>query len=233
MNNEMRIPLRLISVADQVIPAEPMADIGSDHALLPCYLVSEGLCPWAICGELGDGPFQRTSGAVRENHLAHLIEVRQGNGLDVLASGEVSTVVLAGLGGNNIGEILQRSPSKTQSFKRLVLQPMNALVEVRRLASSRGWRIERETVVKDGDYYVNLVLAPRNGKPYRLSETEIRLGPVLMQNTREPIIRDYFGFHLDKLNRIIAGIPLQSSSRSQTQKKAYEKRIKELEDVLR
>ncbi len=232
MKLRMKITLRLLSVANQVIAGESMADIGSDHAMLPCYLISEGQCPWAICGELGDGPFKRSLQSVKEKDLVHLIEVRQGNGLEVLAFGEVSTVVLAGMGGNTIIDILQRSIIKTESFRRLVLQPMNALAEVRQLASSRGWRIERETVVQDGDYYVNLILNPQGGKPYQLSEAEIRWGPVLIQNNREPLIRDYFAFHLDKLTRIIAGILPESSSGSQRQKKAYQKMIKELEDVL-
>lgn len=48
----MRISSRLMSIADLVIAGEPVADIGSDHALLACYLVDEGRCPRAICGEL-------------------------------------------------------------------------------------------------------------------------------------------------------------------------------------
>ena len=56
----MRISSRLMSIADLVIAGEPVADIGSDHALLACYLVDEGRCPRAICGELGEGPYRRT-----------------------------------------------------------------------------------------------------------------------------------------------------------------------------
>ncbi|MGE5545084.1 MAG: tRNA (adenine(22)-N(1))-methyltransferase [Bacillota bacterium] len=223
----------MTSVAELVIAGEPVADIGSDHALLACYLVGEGRCPRAICGELRDGPYRRTLEAVRMNGLEHLIEVRQGNGLEVLALGEVSTVVLAGLGGNTIVSILNRSPGKTQSFKRLVLQPMNALAEIRQLAGINGWRIERETVVRDGDYYVNLVLDPRHTQPYTLSATELRWGPLLMQNTAEPVVRDYYNFQLNKLKGIIAGITDQSTRRSLLQRQVYEERKKELEDVLK
>lgn len=230
---EIKITSRLAGVAELVINGEPVADIGSDHALLACYLVAGGHCPWAICGELRDGPYQRTLQAVRMYGLESLIRVRQGNGLEVLACGEVSTVVLAGMGGNTIIDILSTSPGKTQSFNRLVLQPMNALAEVRRLASVNGWRIESETVVRDGDYYVNLVLNPQYKQDYTLSEAQLRWGPLLMQNIKEPIVRDYYNFQLDKLNQIIAGIPDQSSRRSLVQKQVYEKRKKELEDVLR
>ncbi|MGI6550045.1 MAG: tRNA (adenine(22)-N(1))-methyltransferase [Syntrophomonadales bacterium] len=223
----------MASVADLVVTGEPMADIGSDHALLSCYLVGKGYCPWAVCGELGDGPYQRTLAAIRMNNLNNLIEVRQGNGLEVLAPGEVTTVVLAGMGGNTIIDILRRSSAKTQSFDRLVLQPMNALVKLRHLASLNGWRIEEETVVRDGDYYINLVLTPRAGPPYRLSETEMRWGPLLMHNTAMPVVREYYSYHLDKYNRIVKGIPVQSSERSQLQKKIYQKRIEELEGILR
>ncbi len=222
-----------MSIADLVIPGEPAADIGSDHALLACYLVDEGRCPRAICGELGDGPYRRTLEAVRKYGLDHLIEVRQGDGLEVLDCGEVATVVLAGMGGYTIVSILNASPAKTQSFKRLVLQPMNALAEVRRLANSKGWKIEKETVVKDGDYYVNLVINPQCRQDNKLSETELRWGPILMQGAaQESVVRDYYRFQLDKLERIIAGIPNNSTGRSLMRKQEYERRKKELEEIL-
>jgi len=222
-----------MSIADLVIPGEPAADIGSDHALLACYLVDEGRCPRAICGELGDGPYRRTFEAVRKHGLGHLIEVRQGNGLEVLACGEVATVVLAGMGGNTIVDILNASPVKTKSFKRLVLQPMNALAEVRRLANSNGWCIEEETVVKDGDYYVNLVLNPQLLQDHKLSEAELRWGPILMRSAvKEAVVKDYYRFQLDKLERSIAGIPNHSTGRSLMRKREYEKTKKELEEIL-
>lgn len=222
-----------MSVAQQIIVGEPMADIGSDHALLPCYMIAEGLCPWAICGELGDGPFGRTRQAVREQGLSGLIQVRQGNGLEVLVPAEVSTVVLAGMGGNNIIDILKKSIDKTMSYKRLILQPMNALSEVRLLASNWGWKIERETVVKDSDYYVNLVINPQSGQPYRLSDRELRLGPYFLNHCGDSKVRDYYNFHLEKYRQIISGIPHESSSRALVQKRAFEERIKELEEILR
>ena len=230
---KVKIPPRLTSVAELVVIGESVADIGSDHALLACYLVGEGYCPRAICGELGDGPYYRTLEAVRMYGLENLIQVRQGNGLGVLAYGEVSTVVLAGLGGNTIVDILSMSPGKTQSFNRLVLQPMNALLEIRRLASINGWKIERETVIQDGDFYVNLVLNPKYRQTYKLSEAELRWGPLLMTNAAEPVVRDYYNFHLHKLSSIIAGIPNQSTRRSLIQREVYEEWKKELEDVLR
>jgi len=227
-----KIPLRLLSLAEMVIPGEPVADIGSDHALLPCYLVSQGLCPRAICSELRDGPFSRTLEAVNRNNLSSLIEVRQGDGLEVLAPGEVRTVVIAGMGGNNIIDILQRSTAKTKSFARLVLQPNNARFELRRLAASQGWRIENESVVRDGDFYVNLSIAPEPAEPYMLSEAELRWGPVLIKKKRDPAVREYFAFQLHKLARIWDGIPPAGSDRSRRRQETIGQRIKELEEVL-
>lgn len=229
----MKLPLRLLTVAEQIICDEPMADIGSDHALLPCYLVAKGICPWAICGELGDGPFGRTLQAVGDSGLSHLIQVRQGNGLEVLEPDEVATVVLAGMGGNNIIEILKKSITQTISYRRLVLQPMNALPEVRYMASTLGWKIEKETVIKDGDYYLNLVLNPQGGIPYLLSQRELRWGPCLIDNCGDPEVMGYFRYHLEKSQQIAAGIPSESSPRSLRQKQALHEIIKELEEMLR
>lgn len=229
----MKIPGRLLEVASYVIANESMADIGSDHALLPCYLVSQGMCPRAIIGELTNGPYQRACRVIKERGLAQLIEVRQGDGLEILWPGEVSTLVLAGMGGRTITNILESAGSKVESFKRLVVQPMNALPLVRSLAGYKGWIIEQETVVKDEDYYVTIVMRPKRGKTCIYKDLELELGPIILERNEEPIIRDYLSFSLHKMASIIAQIPEQGGERAQQVKLLYQNRKQELEEILK
>lgn len=229
----MNIPLRLLSVAKEVIPGKPMADIGSDHALLPIYLISEEICPFVICGEFKDGPYARTNQAVTLHGLGESIEVRQGDGFEVLTSSEVATVVLAGMGGNTIIDILQRSLVKARSFDRLVLQPMNAIPELRALVNRWGWKIEKETVVWDGDYYINISVAPRIWEEYHFTRMELEYGPYLMRNAWQQSVREYYESLILKYSRLLEGIPQGSKERAMNRRLDFEAKIKELEEILR
>jgi tRNA (adenine22-N1)-methyltransferase len=231
--NAVILSSRLSSLAAYVIKGEPAADIGSDHAQLACYLVSSGICPRAICGELGDGPYRRSFHYVDSLGLTELINVRQGDGLEVLNHGEAATVVIAGLGGNTICDILRANISKTQSFERILVQPAGPLLEVRSLAAERGWEIIDESVVKAGKhFYVNIALAPCSGKPYRLSEKELRWGPRLLAKKDEPAVRVYLQSQIDKYSAIIGQITADAGARAFEVKNTYQRIKEDLEETV-
>ena len=134
----MKLGIRLLTVADMVGETGSMADIGSDHALLPIWLLEEGKIRHAIAGELGNGPFSRAREAARSSGWAEKLTVRQGDGLQVLQPGEVETVVIAGMGGDLMAEILGYDPEKSRSFPRYILQPMKHEAVLRRWLTDAG-----------------------------------------------------------------------------------------------
>lgn len=219
-------------IADMVLPNERMADIGSDHALLPCFLVLEGRCPSAIVGELGDGPFQRARQGVERSGLAQRIDVRQGDGLAVLRPGEAASVVLAGMGGTTAVEILERAASKAASFRRLVVQVNNGLELVRAYAARNGWMIADEAVAWDDDYYVCMALEPAFGLPYTLNRLESLFGPVLLKRKNEPDVRAYFQYWIGKYREIAGNIPPDAGERAQAIRSDYLGLACDLEEVL-
>ncbi|MDH7498067.1 MAG: class I SAM-dependent methyltransferase, partial [Syntrophomonadaceae bacterium] len=114
----MELSKRLQAVARQVLAGRPAADIGADHALLAVHLVRSGRCPRVVVGELAAGPFERARAFVQREGVADRVSVRRGDGLEVLAEGEVATVIMAGLGGGTIAAILERAGPKAASFSR-------------------------------------------------------------------------------------------------------------------
>lgn len=150
---------RLSVVARWVLPDETMADIGTDHAYLPCWLVSSGLCPKAVASDVAQGPFERASKVTADQGLAKEISVRLGSGLSVLRPGEAATIVMAGMGGKLICELLQAEPKVTASAGRLVLQPQRNPELVRSWLAGHGWRIIADDLARDGKMWYNIIVA--------------------------------------------------------------------------
>jgi len=105
-----KLSQRLLTLAQMVPRGARVADIGTDHAFLPCYLVKEKISPYVIGVEVKKGPYKKACFSVNKYNLEEQIELRLGNGLTVLKPGEVNTVVLAGMGGTVVCNILEQSP---------------------------------------------------------------------------------------------------------------------------
>ncbi|MHB1627388.1 MAG: tRNA (adenine(22)-N(1))-methyltransferase [Bacilli bacterium] len=143
---------RLARVAELVGHVRCVADIGSDHGLLPVALVRERAAKAGVAVELTDGPFGATQEAVLRAGLQDAISVRQGDGLHPLAPFEADAIVLAGMGGQTIWNILTSSRAATVLTAepvRLVVQPMGGSGLIRYWAGVYGYRIAADVRVRD------------------------------------------------------------------------------------
>ena len=138
---------RLAAVAAQVLPGQPMADVGTDHALLPAWLVGAKVVPSAIGMDVAEGPLRMARQTVSE--LGGGVEIRRSNGLDSLAAGEVQCVTLCGMGGFTMAEILARGIPGVTGLERVVLQPQGGESEVRTTMLSLDWQCVEAALVVD------------------------------------------------------------------------------------
>ncbi len=147
---------RLRCIADLVRPGNRLIDIGSDHAHLPVSLVREGRCPSAIATDVREGPLRNARQNVEAADLAARIELRLGDGLQPIRPGEGDTLVVAGMGGGNIAQMLSRCPWVKDARYQLLLQPMSRPELLRKYLYQNGFAIESEHIVPDGvhDYTV-------------------------------------------------------------------------------
>lgn len=107
---KIRLSERLSAVASFVEQGDTLADIGSDHAFLPTYLVKEGIVKKAIAGEVAQGPFESALRNVEKEKFADAIQVRLANGLQAIEEDdEVTTVTIAGMGGSLITTIWMKA----------------------------------------------------------------------------------------------------------------------------
>lgn len=182
MNTE-KLSNRLEAVTNYIPSGARVADIGSDHAYLPCYAVKKGIASFAVAGEVVEGPYLSAKKQVKMEGLENQISVRKGNGLEVISPNEVDCITIAGMGGALIASILEEGKSKLASVKRLILQPNLSAISIRSWLIDNGWELIAEQILEeDGKIYE--ILAAEKGeplKPYQNTEKGLLMGPFLME----------------------------------------------------
>ena len=142
------IDSRIQTVASFVREGSRVADIGADHGYLSIELVRSGRAVQVIATEKNVEPFEVLRKNILASGLENFIDVRLGDGLQVLAAGEVDTICIAGMGGALMGKILSDAPEVVQSARRLILQPMNGAKKIRERLVEENWTIEDEDLAE-------------------------------------------------------------------------------------
>lgn len=160
---------RLQMLADQIEQNETMADIGTDHGFLPIYLWENKISPKVIMADISPGSLDKAKMNGKMLYPEQLFDLRLGNGIQILDNGEVDAVVIAGMGGKLMAQILGEDLQKTKSFKKLILQPRNGQGKLRHWLVTNGFSIIRESLVQEGKYICEIITAipePDSGISY-------------------------------------------------------------------
>ena len=145
----MKLSPRLRMVADLVREGVIVADVGTDHAYLPAYLVSSGKCPAAVASDLREGPLMNAVATLAMYGVADKIELRLSDGLDNFTSADAEDFIFAGMGGTLIVELLARTKWLCDGGKRYIFQPMSHAELVRAFLLQNGFRILEENACFD------------------------------------------------------------------------------------
>ena len=154
-----KVTPRLRLIAGEIKKGETMADIGTDHGFLPLYLWEMGICQKVIMTDISGGSLQKAKDNCRCTYPEKNFDLRQGNGIEVLSEAEVDVVVIAGMGGILMTEILGADVKKARSFKRLILQPRSNVGILRHWLYNNGFSIINEQLVREGKYICEVITA--------------------------------------------------------------------------
>lgn len=199
--NAKKLSERLKTVASFVKVNTILADIGSDHAYLPCFLVHEGVITKAIAGEVVKGPFESAKKQVISEGLQNNIDVRFGNGLEVISDVDnVQTVTIAGMGGPLIASILESGKDKLSKVDTLILQPNIHAKAIREWAIQEQWKIEQEVILEEHDKIYEILVLKKG--IMKLSEKELLVGPILSKE-KSPIYQKKWNNELNEWLRIV------------------------------
>ncbi len=189
----LQLQPRLRLLADMVPAGAHLADIGTDHGYLPVWLMQQGRITSAIAADIGPEPLAHARRTAAEYGAA--LDLRLCDGLRGIAAHEADTVVIAGMGGETIIQILTDSPWPRDSGCTLLLQPQTKVELLRLWLSRNGYACENERLVWDkGKLYV--VLQMTAGEPFTPDEARLYAGFCL---ENDPLYGDYLEAQLRRL----------------------------------
>lgn len=174
-----KLSKRLKVCADMVSVGCRIADIGTDHAYLPIFLAKNNLISRAIASDINIGPLKIAKKNIYDNGLEDIIETRISEGLDNICEDEVDEIIIAGMGGNLISEILDKCKFKDKINKVFILQPMTCEYDLRLYLCSNGYCIEDEKAVCCKNKVYTVMMVKYIGKNSTFSETYYYIGKIL------------------------------------------------------
>lgn len=192
---------RLRAIADLVPDGSLLADIGTDHGYIPVSLLLEGRIRHAVASDIGAEPLEHARRTARKWDVEHGIDFRLCDGLAGFRHHEADTIVIAGMGGDNIATILSAAPWATGG-ELLLLQPMSKAEVLRTWLPRNGYRIEAEQLVADkGVLYP--ILSVRGGEMSLATEAQA-WGGFLLGN--DPLWGRYLEERILRLRKAAAGL---------------------------
>ncbi|MBA2173571.1 tRNA (adenine-N(1))-methyltransferase [Halobacillus locisalis] len=232
--NVNQLSKRLEKVADYLPEGAYFADIGSDHAYLPCYVCLNDPTAKAVAGEVNQGPLDSAREEVASHQLQNRIDTRLGNGLAVLEKDEVNQVTVAGMGGPLIRDILEQGKDKLTSVNRIIVQPNIDARSLRRWFINNKYKLCAEEILEEnGHIYEVLVAEPGNpGEPYSEGqlEKELWLGPYLLQ-TNSAVFQKKWREELGKKQYVLGQI-MQAATPDEEKVKQIQSDIDMLKEVV-
>lgn len=229
----LHLSKRLQVVADYVDEGARLADIGSDHAYLPCYLVEDNKIERAVAGEVVEGPYQNAKKEVESRSLQDRIAVRLGDGLSVLKeSDSINTVTIAGMGGSLIRSILESGQElkKIDGSETLILQPNINERTLREYLVENNYKITDESIIKENEKIYEIIKANPSKEPISYTEKELLFGPVLLE-VKPPIFIEKWKSMLQK-NQFILSQMDQAKAADKLKKKALKEELDLIKEVL-
>ncbi|MBE7071007.1 MAG: SAM-dependent methyltransferase [Ruminococcaceae bacterium] len=209
----IKLSSRLSAVFDQVAASRKelgpgrVIDVGSDHGLLAVSCLENGIATEVICTEIHEGPAMHSKEALKEAGFEDRSNVFVTDGLNGMSLKKGDIVVIAGMGGLNIIDIITRclenEPSELLKDVRFIVQPQKSVNLVRKFFAERGFVFEDESVCTDREFFYIIMRMGYDSVPYELGSFKECYGVLLPGKAAsgDELVKAYFA-HLDEVFEI-------------------------------
>lgn len=225
----MKLNSRLKTIAELVPKETLVADIGTDHAYLPVYLIKNKIAKKVIAADINIGPLNNAEKTIEAYGMEKYIETRLGSGLNPIKQGEIDTVIIAGMGGLLIRDILKDSKEVVDTIKTFILQPMIAQDELRKWFSKNNFKIENERLAKEGNKLYEILVVSK-GEMIIKDNIYYEIGSKLIEN-KDPYIDEFIDLKLKKYNEILKNVEEENSIKAKEKYLECKVKIKKLKEV--
>lgn len=233
MIKNLPLSYRLKTIATYLSKGTKFIDIGSDHAYLPSYVCLNDPSAKAIAGEVNEGPFNSAKQTIKKYDLTGQIEVRLGDGLDVLRPNDsVYEVVIAGMGGTLIRRILENGQHKLRNITRIIAQPNIDERDTRIALTTLGYTIVHEQMIEENEHIYEIIVADlvTDDNQTKWTDKELFLGKILLSKRDDLLIKKWQS-QLAAHRKIIQQMK-QAKHLNQSKIRQFEKEQTWMEEVL-
>jgi len=199
----MELSPRLEKITTLIPKGSTLADIGTDHAYIPVYCSKNKITKSALAMDLNEGPLSRADINIKKYGFEGQIKTRLSDGLSNLLPGEADVIVIAGMGGLLIRDIIEKGKTVIDDNTILILQPMIAPVELREFLYSFGFNIEDEYIVREEDKFYNIFKVKKGD--FSPSDSDLYIGKNLSKNSPDEI-EAYLDYKIRVCKKIVDGM---------------------------
>ena len=227
----MKLSNRLQAIANFIPKNSMVADIGTDHGYIPMYLIEKKISKQVIASDVSQGSLNKTISYIKDLKMEDKVIPRLGDGLEVIKPFEVDTVVIAGMGGLLIKEILDKDLNITNSITNFILQPMIASIELREYLINNNFKIIDEDLIKEDDKFYEVIFA-KKGKDYIEKEINFEISKQILEK-KHPLIKEFIDHKILMAKNILNNLESKTSEKSKSRYEELEKHILDYQEVLR
>lgn len=200
----MKLSNRLKTILDLVPQNSIVADIGTDHGYIPRELIENKISKYVIATDISGPSLEKTKEIVKSKNLDKYIETRLGDGLMPIKAFEVDLVLIAGMGGVLISEILREAKQRLDTYGRYILQPMVGADELRKYLVNNGFEIIDEELAKEDDRIYEIIVAQR-GLQVFTKEIDYEINPLLIEKNH-PLWKELILSRINQKEKVVEDI---------------------------
>lgn len=189
----IKLSNRLQACASLVKPNSRLVDVGCDHGYIPVYLVTNDIIPSAVACDINAGPLSSCMGLVNQYDLGDRIKCVLSDGLQNVDGDDIDDILVAGMGGELIADILQKCLYVKE--KHIILNPMTHPEIARKWLYDNGFEINRDIIVSDGRHHYSIFDARYTGVAIERTDIDYYLG-----NIQDFSDKEYFAHLLSYLH---------------------------------
>ena len=228
----IKLSQRLQAIADFVPQGARVADVGTDHGFLPCYLAQNNQAVKVYACDINAQPLALAQKNVADYNVGEIVSTRLGNGLAVIEPGEVDVVTIAGMGGSLMIDILDAAPLVVDKLNRIILQPNVGAEAVRIWAEKNRWHIVEEQLVRENDRF-SVIIAMEPGRSLNsMTPVELFLGPELLKQ-QHPLLGLYISEEYDKAQMVLAQLAKSDSEESRHKEQMLKRKWEDVNGVIK
>lgn len=228
----MDLSKRLKWIIEKLDKCDVIVDVGTDHGYIPIELIKRNFVKKAIATDINKDPLKKAGINASLDGVSSKIDLRLGGGLAPLNKGEAQGVIIAGMGGNLIRDILEADLDKVKAFDYLILQPAQNPEVLREYLYTHDYEIiDEDLCLDEGKYYEIFKVKYKKGDYIALESIYYEISPMML-NKKIPLLKEYIQSKVDKAQTVINFIK-DDTEHAINRKNELKDKISKMESMLK